>query len=217
VESVTEGPRGDPNVGTGLLTLLEKYLAEAELVILSGSLPPGLPLDLYPMMIQLAERYGVLTLADIHSQPLQNAIGAKPWLIKPNLSEFHELIGRITQNLAERIEASREFCRRTGIILALSMSDEGLLLTTLEGQWLLIPPSIEVHLPDGRGQNVIGCGDALVGALAYEYCRSKNLLEAATFGLAAAHFNLSTFGVPEIDPEQVRDLVGHVQIQNLHR
>jgi fructose-1-phosphate kinase PfkB-like protein len=217
VESVVEGPTLNPDYKDKLLARLETYLPEAELLVLSGSLPPGLPLDTYSDMITLAHRYNVQTLADIHSEPLQKALTSKPLMIKPNLSEFHELIGQTTANLPEHYEASVDFCRRTGIVLALSMSADGLLLTTPDEQWMLHPPSIEMHLPRGRGQNVIGCGDALVGALAHEYCRSKNLVEAAKLGLAAAHFNLSTFGVPEIDPEQVRALAGEVQVQTLNR
>src|SRR6266487_1419345 len=189
VESVEEGPRVSPELKDALLARLETYLPNAELVILSGSLALGLPLDTYSHMIKLAQRYNVPTLVDIHSEPLQTAFASKPWLIKPNLSEFHELINHTTQNLTERIEASRGFCRETGIALALSMSEEGLLLTTPDEPWLLSPPLIKMHLPDGLGQNVVGCGDALVGALAYEYCESRNLVAAATLGLAAAHFN----------------------------
>ena len=214
VESVVEGPHIPSDYKDMLLTKLETYLLTGEMVILSGSIPPGLPIDLYSEIIQLAKQYDVITLADIHSGPLEHAIQVKPWLIKPNLSEFHSLIGETTHNLSERIRESYDFCRETGVILALSMSEEGLLLTSLEGQWLLTPPSINMHLPEGIGQNVIGCGDALVGALAFEYCRSENLLEAARLGLAAAHFNLSTFGVPEINAEQVKDLATHVHIQS---
>lgn len=217
VESVEEGPRVNPELRDALLAQLEMYLPNAELVILSGSLPRGLPLDLYSDMIQLAQRHGVPTLADIHSEPLRKVLASKPWLIKPNLSEFHELINHKTQNFPERREASRDFCRETGIVLALSMSDEGLLLTTPDEQWLLRPPLTKMHLADGLGQNVIGCGDALVGALAYEYCQSKDLLAAATLGLAAAHFNLSTFGVPTISSKDVKYLATQVQIHDLRQ
>jgi fructose-1-phosphate kinase PfkB-like protein len=166
-------------------------------------------------MINLARRYGVQTLADIHSVPLRAAVPSQPWLIKPNLSEFHQLISHTPESLSERVVASLDFCRETGIGLALSMAGEGLLLSVSDEQWLLTPPSVTMHLPDGLGQNVIGCGDALVGALAYEYCQSHDLLAAAVLGVAAAHFNLSTFGVPEIKSKEVRQLARHVQIQRL--
>jgi 1-phosphofructokinase len=215
VESVVAGPRVTPGIKKDLLARLEKYLPDAELLILSGSLPEGLPVSTYAEMITRATQYSVPVLADIHSEPLREAIPSRPWLLKPNLSEFHHLIGHATQNLLERIRLSEAFCRETGISLALSMSGEGMLLTTSDGQWLLTPPSIPMHLPEGTGQNVIGCGDALVGAFAHEYCLTGNILGAAKLGLAAAHFNLGTLGVPEIDGGKVRELVKNVQVQSL--
>jgi len=216
VESVEEGPEVNPDLKDALLARLETYLPRAELLILSGSLPPGLPYDIYSDMIELARHQNVRTLADIHSEPLRNALPFEPWLIKPNLSEFHELIGHATRNLTERIQAGRDFCQRTGVVLVLSMSEDGLLLATCDEQYLLTPPLIKMHLPDGLGRNVIGCGDALVGALAFEYCRSKDLLEAAKLGLATAHYNLSTFGVPEIDANKVLGMSERVGFQRIN-
>jgi 1-phosphofructokinase family hexose kinase len=215
VENVDKGPTVSREIRDALLARLEIHLPNAKLLILSGSLPPGIPVEIYSDMIKMAKHYNVQTLADIHSEPLRLALPFKPWLIKPNLAEFHELIGHESHTLAERLHASRDFCRETGITLALSMSEAGLLMSTPDEQHLLPPPSIKMHLPGGRGQNVIGCGDALVGALAYEYCRSRDILAAAKLGVAAAHFNLSTFGVPEIEAEQVGELLGYIQTRKL--
>jgi 1-phosphofructokinase family hexose kinase len=215
VESVDQGPAVAPDLGDALLARLESYLPGAQLLILSGSLPPGLPAGIYSDMIELARSHDVQTLADIHSEPLRTALPSMPWLVKPNLSEFHELMGHTTRDLAERVRTASKFCRETGVALALSMAEAGLLLATSDEQYLLTPPTTGVHLPDCAGQNVIGCGDALVGALAYEYCHSGDLVTAAKLGLAAAHFNLGTFGVPEVDAEQVRALARQVQLQRL--
>jgi 1-phosphofructokinase family hexose kinase len=215
VESVEDGQRVNPDVKDAILDRLKIYLPSADLLILSGSLPPGIPIEIYSEMIEMARHYHVQTLADIHSKPLRAALPFKPWLIKPNLIEFHQLIGFDTNTINERVQASRAFCKETNIALALSMAADGLLLTNSEEQYLLKPPDLRMHLPDGAGQNVIGCGDALVGALAYEYCRSKDILAAARLGLAAAHVNLSTFGVPEIDAAKVRDLFEQIQILKL--
>ncbi len=215
VESVVAGPTIPTETKDAILARIKYYLPNAELIIVSGSVPPGIASDIYSEIIDLARTYKVQTLADIHSEPLKKAIGHKPWLIKPNLFEFHELIGHTTQNLAERIQESRKFCQQSGTVLALSMSEEGMLLSSSEGQYLLTAPAIKMHLPGGSGQNFIGCGDAMVGALAYEYCRSKDLIAAAKLGLAAAHFNLGTFGVPEIEAEQVINLSRFVEVQKL--
>jgi 1-phosphofructokinase family hexose kinase len=215
VESVEAGPLCSPADLARLMTCLEANLAGCELLIVSGSLPPGIPLEAYAGMIDLAARAGVRTLADIHSESLKLGMQARPWLIKPNLREFHQLLGRPTSDLQDLAAACQAKFAETGTRIALSMEQQGLLLTTTEGQWWMRPPGVEVHLPDGAGINVIGCGDALVGALAYEYVRTGDLLAAARLGLAAAHGNLGTYGSPQIDPEQARRLAQQVQVQIL--
>ena len=204
VESVEEGPRVQPGCLPELLARLEQYLPKAEMLIISGSLPPGFPTAGYVDMVGFAQRYRVPTIADLHGEQLRRILEHKPWLIKPSLAEFEELIGRKTLDLPERALLCQTLYRDSGAIIALSMSADGLLMTGPGGQWLLKPPDAIAHLPDGRGMNVIGCGDALIGALAYEYCMSQDLLAAASLGVAAAHYNLGTYGVPEIDAEGTR-------------
>jgi 1-phosphofructokinase len=215
VESVEAGPACSPADLRRLMDCLQANLDGCEMLIVSGSLPPGIPAEAYAGMIELAIRAGVKTLADIHSESLKLGIQARPWLIKPNLHEFHELLGRQTNGLEELASACRELYAKTETQIALSMEQQGLLLTAAEGQWRLRPPAEAVHLPDGAGINVIGCGDALVGALAYEYCRTGDLLSAARLGLAAAHVNLGTYGSPQIDPARARELAQLVEVQYL--
>jgi 1-phosphofructokinase family hexose kinase len=216
VEAVEAGPQVDEHSLPRLLEQLKGQLPHAEMLVLSGSLPPGLPEDSYARMIDLARRAGVPVLLDAHSQPLRLALQSRPWMIKPNLDEFHALMGRETTSLAERAEASRELARREGLVVALSMAVEGLLLTTLEGQWQMLPPGTALHLPGGTGRNTIGCGDALVGAFAAEFSRTGDLLAAVRLGLAAAHQNLGTLGVPEVDPEQARRLATEISVEMVY-
>jgi fructose-1-phosphate kinase PfkB-like protein len=174
-----------------------------------------MPDDAYAHMIELARRYHIPTLADIHSEPLRQALPSRPWLIKPNLAEFHGLLGRETATLEERAAASRDFQGAVAEVIALSMDKDGLLLTEPAGQWLLRPPTTTIHLPEGAGINAIGCGDALVGALAFQFCQTGGLIGAAKLGLAAAHANLGTYGVPEIDPARVWQLSLQVTVEAL--
>jgi hypothetical protein len=55
----------------------------------------------------------------------------------------------------------------------------------------------------------------MVGALAAEYIRTGDLLSAARLGLAAAHQNLGTLGVPEVDAGKARRLAEDVRIEQL--
>lgn len=217
VESVEAGPAVSEEAINELMRRLERYIGQAQLLIVSGSLPPGLPMDSYARMIALAHRYRVPTLADIYSEPLRLAASEEPWLIKPNLTEFHALLGKETFTLDERAEACRNLQGVIAGSIALSMGGEGLLLTTDSEQWLFEAPQEPIHLPNSMAINTIGCGDALVGALAYEFIHTGDLVAAARMGLAAAHANLGTYGVPEIDPGLVRRLVPLVRIDRIDR
>lgn len=215
VESVEAGPSVDEQSLSGLLERLEAHLPDSKLLVVSGSLPNGLPADTYAQIIVLAKRYDIPTLADIYGQPLRLAAACTPWLIKPNLTELHSLLGHETESLAERAHACLRLRGSVAEVIALSMGAEGLMLTAPGGQWRLEAPDAPIHLPDGPGINTIGCGDALVGALAYEYVQSRDLLAAARLGVAAAHANLGTYGVPEVDATVVRRLADQVRVHSM--
>lgn len=71
-----------------LLVVLKKELNEASLLVLSGSVPPGIKSDIYARMIRMAKEAGVLTILDASGALLREGILEKPYLIKPNKQEF---------------------------------------------------------------------------------------------------------------------------------
>lgn len=60
---------------------------------LSGSLPPDVPTTFYADLIAMAQEAGVPALLDSSGQPLQRAVAARPYLVKPNRKEFTTLRG----------------------------------------------------------------------------------------------------------------------------
>ena len=71
-----------------LLVLLEKELDEAVILVLSGSVPPGVESDIYGRMIRMAKEKNVLTVLDASGKLLLEGCKEKPYLIKPNKYEF---------------------------------------------------------------------------------------------------------------------------------
>jgi tagatose 6-phosphate kinase len=66
-------------------------LADARAVVLSGSLPSGLPPDAYAALIGAARRAGVACVLDADGEPLRLGLAAGPDLIKPNAEELARL------------------------------------------------------------------------------------------------------------------------------
>ena len=71
-----------------LLELLRKELSEASILVLSGSVPPGVNKDIYALMTTMANEAGVKVILDASGELLLEGVEAKPYLIKPNREEF---------------------------------------------------------------------------------------------------------------------------------
>lgn len=211
-EVIDPGPRVGDHIAGELLTLIEKYLDRTGILILSGSLPPGIPDDFYVQAIQLARRYDVKTLVDASTAPLKHALTARPWAIKPNLYEFHQMIGRETTTVSAHIEALRQVVGVHADIVLLSLGKDGLLVGTNSEIWHLTAPAQRFTLPDSNAVNTVGCGDALVGGFCYEYVRNEDVLESACWGIACATVTLGNYGVPSCPPDQVRPLVEDIAV-----
>jgi len=86
-----------------LLELLRKELSDASILVLSGSVPPGVNKDIYAVMTTMANEAGVKVILDASGELLLEGVKAKPYLIKPNREEFVKTF--------MRSEAELEKCR----------------------------------------------------------------------------------------------------------
>jgi tagatose 6-phosphate kinase len=78
-------------------------LATADAVVLSGSLPPGLPVTTYAALIQAAAAAGVPVLLDSNGAALLQGVSAGPAIVKPNLDELAGATGKVLSLWAERL------------------------------------------------------------------------------------------------------------------
>jgi tagatose 6-phosphate kinase len=76
------------------LVAYDKALASSAAVVLSGSLPDGVPADAYAGLIATAAVAGVPAILDASGAALATGAAAGPALIKPNLSELEAAAGR---------------------------------------------------------------------------------------------------------------------------
>ena len=71
-----------------LLALLKEELTEASMLVLSGSVPPGVEKDIYARMTAMANDADVKVILDANGDLLLEGVKASPYLIKPNKEEF---------------------------------------------------------------------------------------------------------------------------------
>jgi fructose-1-phosphate kinase PfkB-like protein len=130
-------------------------------LILSGSLPQGVPVDAYAQLIRLADRAGVRTLLDCDGPALAAAVKARPFLVKPNEHELAQWWGKPLRTEPGIVRAARSLSAQTGGWVLVSRGGERSLLVNETAQFKKFAAPRRV-----KPRNTVGAGDALLAAVA---------------------------------------------------
>ncbi len=174
-----------------LAAVLLKEAAGARWAVLSGSLPPGAPLDWYAGLTESLHLLRCRVAVDTSGKPLRAVVAgptaARPDLLKPNAEELAEALQlEHERDIADPREAARHARtlveQGTGAVLV-TLGADGAVLVTAEGAWLATPPSIVTR-------STVGAGDsALAGYLLADLDAAAppdRLRLAVAYGSAAA-------------------------------
>ncbi|WP_106477632.1 1-phosphofructokinase [Phytohalomonas tamaricis] len=136
---------------------LDECLATCDVVVISGSLPPGVtPAQLAALVTRIRDA-GVPVWLDTSGAALKAGLAAKPAAAKPNETELAEWAGEVLEDNAALITAARRL-NASGIDdVLLSVGAEGVIWVS--GTLLLqaTPPKVEVV-------STVGAGDTLLAA-----------------------------------------------------
>jgi len=204
---VLPGPALAEHEWQSCIAQIDARIPATRYLVLSGSLPPGVPADAYARLANAARAQGVRTILDSSGAPLRAALEAGIFLVKPSLDELCELVGRALAGEAEWREAALEVIRRgQAQVVVLTLGSLGALLVSKDT--MLRAPALPVTVC-----SAIGAGDALVGALVWALVRDAPLAEAFRYGLAAASASLAGTGTTLCSKSEVERLYRQVKIE----
>lgn len=147
-------------------------------LVLSGSLPPGVPAAFYRRLTGLAPR-GTRVVVDTSGAALRELRGAGAFLLKPNLRELSELSGESLDSEQAIVRAARKLIENdTAQAVLVSMGGRGARIISASDDTYLRAPPVK---PVSR----VGAGDSTVGGLVYALTQGRDLVDAARFGVAA--------------------------------
>ena len=178
---------------------VKEAVESADWLVASGSLPPGMPADVYAELVRGLAGSGTSVAVDTSGQALEAVLAAGPTLVKPNRDELAELTGRPLRTIADVVEAARRLCDLgAGAVLA-SLGADGAVLVDDDG-------AIHGWTPAVAPLSSVGAGDAmLAGFLAGGGHGAEALTEALAWGAAAVLQPGSGMPSPEdIDRSAVR-------------
>ncbi len=189
-------------------SLLLMDMAEgASWVALSGSLPPGAPVDWYAKLIDGLDGSGAKIAVDTSDASLDAVLDALPAgsfdLIKPNSDELAQLTGgdaaafeRAAEEgkLDEIIDAATALHARGISNVLVTLGGSGAVLVNAEGAWYASAPKITVA-------STVGAGDSSVAGFILADVAGKSsadaLASAVAYGSAAASLPGTTLPSPD--------------------
>lgn len=164
-----------------------EVLPRCTAVVLSGSVPPGLPATAYAELTLAASSAGVPVVLDTSGEPLLHGASAGPAIVKPNLAELATAAGRDLRWAGRRdqaaVLAAAAQLRELGAhAVVVSLGAHGLIAVTRDGAWHALPEPVP--------GNPTGAGDAAVAGLAHGLAQGspwpERLRHAAALGSATA-------------------------------
>ncbi|MGI8331739.1 1-phosphofructokinase [Actinomadura scrupuli] len=173
--------------------IIDAVLAEAgtaSWVVACGSLPPGVPDEIYAELCGSFAAGSTRVAVDTSGPPLLAAVAAGAVLIKPNREELAEAVGRPLNRLTDVVRAAEELRDRgAGKVLA-SLGASGAVLVDDDGVTVG-----EAHV--AAPQSTVGAGDALLaGFLAAGARGAEALAEGLAWGAAAVRLPASRMPRP---------------------
>ena len=165
--------------------------AGSDWAVLSGSLPPGVSVDLYAGLIEKLHAIGVKVALDTSGPALEAALTTGPDLIKPNLKELEIAIGRPITTLGEAFDAAAALVARGVKGVLASLGPVGALY--YDANTKIFARAAEVTV-----RSVVGAGDStLAGFIAINDGPVASLERAVRWGSAAVSLPGSQIPTPD--------------------
>lgn len=183
-------------------------LNETTVVTLSGSLPKGLPVDSYRLLIEWAKEAGKVVILDSSGQAFQEGLLAKPTLVKPNQDELEAFFNTKIETLEDTLCYAKKLADEGISYVVISLGGEGALLLHDGKIYHGCPPKI-------KPVNTVGCGDSMVGALAIGLGRGDDPETCLRYAIAVGTANALSPATGDFDPADLDWLLPEIRVRLL--
>ncbi|PRS35644.1 1-phosphofructokinase [Bacillus sp. RJGP41] len=183
-----------------------EQLNNNDILILSGSIPPSVPSDVYEAMARSCTLNGIKVVVDTSGKELLNVLPHRPFLIKPNHHELGELFSTEISNIDDAREYGAKLVEAGAQNVIVSMAGQGAVLCS-GGE------SYSANVPKGNVINSVGAGDSMVAGFIGTYERTGDILSAFRLSLAAGSATAFSSDLGTLD--KIEELLPQIAINQL--
>lgn len=190
---------------------MQKYnelLAQASVVVASGSMPKGLSADFYAQLIALAKEGGKPFLLDTSGAALVEGMKAKPYFIKPNTDEIRAIKGINVESDEDVIKEVQAFMADGIKLPVVSLGARGSIAGYNNHVYKITVPKIEC-------KNPVGSGDSFVAGIAVGVERGMSVEDMLSLGAACGTANAMEEESGFVQKEVVDELFAQINIEQI--
>ncbi|MGD8474279.1 MAG: 1-phosphofructokinase family hexose kinase [Anaerolineae bacterium] len=182
--------------------------AQCGLAVLTGSIPAGVPDQVYGDLVERLRQHGARAIVDTKGPMLRHALTHDPFLIKPNRYELETLCGRKLPTLEAVAKEARRLQEGGVTYVCVSLGGEGAVLVGPERAYHATVPQVQVR-------STVGAGDALLGGLVAAFAQDEDPADALRLGVCCGSGTAEKPGTGLFARQALEDLMKRVEIRPL--
>lgn len=190
-----------------VLEMIRVQSAKSQIAVLSGGLPKGLSPEFYGKMVN-AVSPNALKIVDATGARLFSAISQGVDLVKPNIDELQNALGRHIDSKEDMLSACYELIDRGAKRVLLSLGKDGAIITDGKRSYYCKSMNVAVN-------STVGAGDGMVAAAAVKLQEDAPLSEILRAGVAAGTATVMTTGKVSFTKDKFEEVLGGLRVTEL--
>lgn len=192
-----------------LVRRLQEYAGPDTLFVLAGSIPSGVPKDIYRTITEKVHEKGAKVLLDADGELFSKSLAACPDMLKPNRYELEQYYGMdYRASETELVGLGKRLLENGAALAAISLGQMGAVFLTKEKIYRC--PGLKV-----KAHSTVGAGDAMVAAMAYSWNAKLPLEDCIRLCMGASAGAVTTIGTKPPARALVDELAAEAQLMEL--
>lgn len=208
IEINEQGPSITTSELDKLTNTLYSLLKQGDILVISGSIPKGVPNEYYKNIIEHFNHQDVKTVLDTSLDLLKISIEGKPFLIKPNLFELEKLCGKSLSSVEAILIEAKNIVNNGIKEVIVSLGKDGVLYVNKEKVYKVTVPEVDV-------ESTVGAGDSFVAGYSYGLDSKKTIEQNLLYAASVATASCMTEGTQPGSIDDINEIYKNTKIEEV--
>ncbi len=178
-----------------------------DIVVITGSLAKGMPLDWYTQLAAEVFKKGAVLVVDIATKELLDICQYNPLLVKPNIEELELIFEQEMDTEAKIIFYAKKLIEMGAQNCIVSLGNQGSFLVNKTAIY-------KGNIPNGKLINSVGAGDSMVAGFIDAFEKTKDVQESYRYAIAASSATAYTDHIAK--KETIETLLPQIEVERYY-